>query len=130
MDGKQKRLQNLKPFVQGDERINRKGAPKTYIGTLKDQGFALSEIHDVIKIMLAMTLDELKEVFQNPEATILEKTVANAMVTSLKKGSLYSMETLLSRVWGTPKQTQDITMATTINIVAPDTDTRTEIEKL
>jgi hypothetical protein len=58
-----------------------------------------------------MELDELKEVWENPQATILEKTIANAMKKSLDKGSLYSLETLLSRVYGNPKQMTELTGA-------------------
>jgi hypothetical protein len=54
-------------------------------------------------------MDELKEVWENKNATILEKTVANAMRKSLEKGTLYSLETLLSRVYGQPKQEIDTT---------------------
>jgi len=35
---------------------------------------------------------------------INRRTVANAMRKSLEKGTLYSLETLLSRVYGQPKQ--------------------------
>lgn len=54
--------------------------------------------------MMSMTIEELAEVYKEPKATILEKTVANAMKKSLEKGTLYSLETLLSRVYGQPKQ--------------------------
>ena len=54
--------------------------------------------------MMSMTLEELAEVYKEPKATILEKTVANAMKKSLEEGTLYSLETLLSRVYGQPKQ--------------------------
>jgi hypothetical protein len=53
---------------------------------------------------MSMTIEELGDVFKDPKATILEKTVANAMRKSLEKGTLYSLETLLSRVYGQPKQ--------------------------
>ena len=33
----------------------------------------------------------------------LEKTIAAAMLKILEKGSLYSLETLLTRVYGKPK---------------------------
>ena len=66
------------------------------------------EVNDTVQAMLAMTLDELKEVWNDPKATILEKTIANAMRKSLEKGSLYSIETLLSRVYGKPKETADV----------------------
>ncbi len=83
---------------------NPKGRPRKYVSQLTEMGYKKSEINDTIQAMMAMTLDELKEVWENPKATILEKTVANAMRKSLEKGSLYSLETLLSRVYGSPKQ--------------------------
>lgn len=105
------KLDNLKKgdgFDSHPERINRNGRPKKYVTLLKEQGYKLSEINDTIQAMLSMDLDELKEVWQNPKATILEKTIANAMRKSLEKGSLYSIETLLSRVYGKPKETADV----------------------
>jgi len=97
--------QNLKPFEKGpDPRRNKNGAPRKYVSQLTEIGYKKSEINDTIQSMMAMTLDELKEVWENPKATILEKTVANAMKKSLEKGTLYSLETLLSRVYGQPKQ--------------------------
>lgn len=90
------------------ETMNPNGRPKKYVTLLKEQGYKLAEINDTIQAMLSMDLDELKEVWQNPKATILEKTIANAMRKSLEKGSLYSIETLLSRVYGKPKETADV----------------------
>ena len=54
--------------------------------------------------MMSMSIDEINQVVNNEEATMLELTVAKAMQTSIKKGSLYSMETLWNRVLGHPKQ--------------------------
>ena len=83
---------------------NPKGRPRKYITLLVDAGYKRSEINDTIQAMLSMRLQELKEVYNNLEATILEKTIANAMLKSLEKGSLYSIETLISRTYGLPKQ--------------------------
>ena len=104
--------QNLKPFPKGVVQ-NPNGRPKKYVTLLKEQGYKLAEINDTIQAMLSMDLDELKEVWQNPKATILEKTIANAMRKSLEKGSLYSIETLLSRVYGKPKETADVNQTVT-----------------
>jgi hypothetical protein len=102
--------ENLKPFKKGeDSRRNLEGAPKKYVSALKEQGYKPSEINDCILVMISMDLDELKDVWQNPKATILEKTIANALRKSLEKGSLYSIETLLSRAVGKPKESIDHT---------------------
>lgn len=123
--------ENLKPFKKGhDERRHIQGRPRTYITTLKDNGYKLSEVNDCIQVMMSMTLDELKLVYDNKNSTILEKTIANAMFTSLKKGSLYSMETLLSRVFGTPKQTSDVSMQMQFKVEAPNEHTKNLIDNL
>jgi hypothetical protein len=96
--------QNLIPAKKGEVR-NPNGRPRKYVSLLKDQGYKLSEINDTIQNMMAMDLDELKAVWDNPKATIMEKTVAAAMRKSLEKGSLYSLDTLLTRVYGKPKET-------------------------
>lgn len=99
--------QNLIPAQKGEVR-NPHGRPKKFVTLLKEHGYKVSEVNDTVQAMLAMTLDELKEVWNDPKATILEKTIANAMRKSLEKGSLYSIETLLSRVYGKPKETADV----------------------
>jgi len=99
---------------------NPNGRPRKYVSLLKEQGYKLSEINDTIQNMMAMDLEELKGVFENTKATILEKTVANAMKKSLEKGSLYSIETLLTRVYGKPKEQMDINTDNKIEIVFVD----------
>lgn len=86
---------------------NPNGRPRKYVSLLKEQGYKVSEINDTIQAMMSMDLEELKSVWDNPNATILEKTIAAAMRKSLEKGSLYSLETLLTRVYGKPKETVD-----------------------
>jgi len=96
---------------------NPKGRPRKFVSVLKENGYRLSEINDTIEVMMSMTLDELKLIFENPHSTILEKTIANAMNKSLQKGSLYSIDTLLTRVYGKPKETQHQTTDGKIEIV-------------
>ena len=94
---------NLIKYVKGQSG-NPNGRPRKYVSLLKEHGYKLSEINDCIQVMLALTIDEVNEILNDEKATVLEKTIANAMRHSLKKGSLYSMETLLSRVFGKPKE--------------------------
>lgn len=110
--------QNLKPFKNGyDERREGNGRPRKYVSLLKEQGYKLSEINDSIQAMMVMDLEELKQVWDNPKATVLEKTIANAMRKSLEKGSLYSLETLLTRVYGKPKEQMDINTDNKVEVV-------------
>lgn len=101
-------IENLKPFKKGfDEKRNINGRPRKYVSNLKDQGYKIAEVNDAIQVLMSMTVKELTEVVDNPEATVLEKTVAKAMLKSMKNGSLYSLDTLLTRTFGKPKETVD-----------------------
>lgn len=96
---------------------NPNGRPKKYVTLLKEYGYKLSEVNDTIQALMAMNIKELESVNENADSTILEKTIANAMLKSLKKGSLYSLDTLLTRVYGKPKEQMDITSDNKIEIV-------------
>jgi hypothetical protein len=99
--------QNLKPIQPGETR-NPNGRPRKYVSELRAQGYKLGEVNDAIQVLMSMTIDELKEVYTNPKATVLEKTIASAIRKSIEKGSLYSIETLLTRVYGKPKEQLDL----------------------
>lgn len=107
---------NLEPQPHGGSLVrpgkgntmNPNGRPRKYVSTLRESGYKLSEINDCIQVMMAMTVEELKEAFENKNATVLEKTIAAAIKKSIEKGSLYSIETLLSRVYGKPKEQVDM----------------------
>jgi hypothetical protein len=104
-------------FHTNPERINKNGRPRKYVTLLKENGYKLSEINDTIQSMMAMTTDELKEIFIDESSTILEKTIANAMKKSIDKGSLYSLETLLTRVYGRPSEQSNIDIKSDNKIV-------------
>jgi len=93
----------LKIWEKG-ESGNPKGRPKKLVPSMKMEGYKLPEINDTIQHIISMNHEQLKSVLDNPNATILEKTVANALVMSLKKGTLENIETLLNRVYGKPKE--------------------------
>jgi len=55
------------------ETNNPNGRPKKYVTLLKEQGYKLSEVNDTIQTIMSMDMDELKQVWDNPKATILER---------------------------------------------------------
>jgi hypothetical protein len=87
---------------------NPKGRPKKLVPTMKVEGYKLFEINDTIQSIISMNIEQLKNVWNDPNATILEKTVAGALRKSLEKGNLESVETLLNRVYGKPKEHIDM----------------------
>jgi tRNA A37 N6-isopentenylltransferase MiaA len=99
------------------ETMNPNGRPKKYVTLLRESGYKLSEVNDTIQTIMAMDLEELKQVWDNPKATVLEKTIANALKKSLEKGSLYSIDTLLNRVYGKPKETSQVTQDSRIEVI-------------
>jgi hypothetical protein len=99
---------------------NPNGRPRKYVSLLKEQGYKLAEINDSIQALMSMTPNELGEVTSNPNATVLELTVARAIMKSLNNGSLYSMDTLLSRVYGKPKEQVDVQQDSRIEVVFVD----------
>jgi hypothetical protein len=90
---------------------NPNGRPRKFVTLLKDMGYNKQDINQTIENMMAMTLNELADIFKDEHATILERTIANAMRKSLEKGTLYSLETLISRVHGVPTQTVNQTIS-------------------
>jgi hypothetical protein len=97
------------PRWKKGESGNPKGRPKKPVLQMKVIGYKLAEINDTIQLMCSMTAEELKTIWENPNATILEKTIASALRKGIEKGNLDSVETLLNRVYGKPKEKMDIT---------------------
>jgi hypothetical protein len=92
------------------------GKPRKYVSLLKEQGYTLAEINDCIQAMMAMDIKELTAIGKDASATILEKTVARAMIKSLESGNLNSVKALLDRAYGSPKQTIDQNVNSTLKI--------------
>ena len=93
-----------KKFVKGDKRINKSGRPRKWISEIKDQGYALSEITDAIQVLISLDTEQLHEIRNNPKSTVLEITIAAAIIRSIQAGNLDSLETLMTRVFGKPKE--------------------------
>ena len=96
---------------------NPNGRPRKFVSLLKEQGYKVGEINDTLMALLSMDLEELKDVFQNEKATVLEKAVAGAIKKSIEKGSLYNIETIITRAMGKPKEMLQHSGDTTIRVL-------------
>ena len=99
---------HLTQWQPGAESPNPAGRPRKFVTTLKEQGLRQSEVNDLILVMLAMNEGELNAILETGNATIIELTIARALLNGAKKGSLYAIESLLSRSIGLPRMTQEL----------------------
>lgn len=110
--------QNLKPFTKGyDIRREGNGRPKKYISELNSMGYTNNEIIETFKVILSMTILELHEVFTNPNATILELSIAKSLVKGIERGNIYTLNELLNRILGKPKDATAINNNEKIDVV-------------
>ena len=93
-----------KKFEKNDPRINRNGRPRKFISKLKETGYTQSEILDAIQVLISFNSEELRGIKNNKDSTVLEQTIASAILLSIQKGDLNTLETLLTRVYGNPKE--------------------------
>ena len=107
----EKQLANLQPFKKGVV-TNPNGRPKKLVTQLKGLGYTKDDINQTLMNMVAMSREELTEIDKSNDYTILERIVAGALLKSHDKNSLFSLETLLTRVHGKPKEEVETTIRT------------------
>jgi hypothetical protein len=99
------------------ETHNPNGRPRKFISQLKKEGYKQSEIMDAIQVLISMQPDELHAVKINPKSTVLEISVASAILKSIQKGDLDALETLLTRIYGKPKQDIEAKVEVTNHVI-------------
>jgi hypothetical protein len=97
--------------------LNPYGQPRKYVSTLIKDGYKKAEVNDTIQALISMNVEEIKEVLTNDQATILEKTVASALIKSISRGDLSSIESLINRVYGKPKDHVETSGTQVIEII-------------
>ena len=98
--------QDLRPHVWAKGVSgNPNGRPRKIVSKMKAVGYTKSEILETIKTLLACRIEELQATAMDTECTVLERTVAKALGDAMVKGKLDIIETLITRVYGAPKET-------------------------
>lgn len=100
---------NKETQFSADNQPERNGRPRKWVCELRDKGYRLSEVNDAIQVLIQMSKDELKEVSEGEDNAMIERIVAAALLQSYTKKSLYNIETLLTRVYGKPKELTEAT---------------------
>ena len=99
----------LIPFEKGQSG-NPNGRPKKVVTMAKEAGYTITDINDTLKTLLACNIADLKELSKSDEATVLESIVCKALLKSHKDGNLRAVDSILSRVFGYPKQSFEATI--------------------
>ena len=106
-----KAIENLKPFKQGeDERRIGNGRPQKLITQMKEIGYTKTQVEETMLSMLSLSRKELEKIDRADEYTIMERTIAGALLKGHDKNSLFNLEMLLTRSQGKPKETIDQTI--------------------
>lgn len=82
----------LKPFVKGDARINRKGAPKKIV-----------RLQNLLEAVFGIEIESPDEIKKSSVGRILK-----AMEKGALKGNMHAANSLLDRLYGRPKQVIEI----------------------
>lgn len=115
------RPENLKSWKKGQSG-NMKGRPRKYVTDLKVEGYKLSQINDAITILLALRPDEVHKIARSMTHTVMEVSIAKAIAADMKAGRISTVEIILSRVFGKPKNeiTATIKQTGNVKLMLPD----------
>ena len=92
------------------EVLNPNGRPKKLITLMKEIGYTKTQVEETMLSMLSLGRKELEKIDRGDEYTIMERTIAGALLKSHDKNSLFNLEMLLTRSQGKPKETIDQTI--------------------
>jgi len=92
------------------EVLNPHGRPKKLITQMKEIGYTKTQVEETMLSMLSLSRKELEKIDRGDEYTIMERTIAGALLKGHDKNSLFNLEMLLTRSQGKPKETIDQTI--------------------
>jgi len=99
MKGKvsQKSLKNLEKRRSWEpgQSGNPNGRPKKVLTKYKDAGYSKSQVRDTFSAISGLTEKEICEILDDPDATILEKTIAKTYSMAKKKGDYNAIRSII-----------------------------------
>lgn len=83
--------------------MNPNGRPRKFVSTLaKTIGYSQTEVKDCMEAILGMDEKSLRQVANDKSATVLERTIAKALVKGVTNGTLGNLESIITRSFGYP----------------------------
>lgn len=96
-------LNNLTPFKKGfDPKRNVSGAPRKLLSKMFGFGYTKREVQDTLMSIITLTVNEIKQISENPDCTFLEVACAKALLKDVSKGSLWNTELILNHCIAKP----------------------------
>lgn len=96
-------------FKKGyDVKRNYNGAPKKIFSQANDYGYTSQEIRNTIMNIISLTIDEIKSIAENQSSSVLERIISKSLLRDFSKGSLWNLETIITRSIGKPKESIDM----------------------
>lgn len=96
---------NFAPYFKKGKSGNPMGRPPKVTTQARRAGYTLDDVRARIKVLIQMNIKQMDEIILSETSIMLDKIIANALVTDFKKGYIHTLDSLLTRVWGAPKQT-------------------------
>jgi hypothetical protein len=105
-------------FTKGfDPKRNINGAPRKLISSFSELGYTKRQVSDTMLSMLALTENEIANISENENYSMLERIIAKSLIKDLGKGNLWNIETLLNRSIGRPKEGATIEQDNRLEVV-------------
>lgn len=99
----------LNRFQKG-EVGNPNGRPKKIYTVLKQSGFTKDDVRDAFEEIGWQSIDELKEIENDPTKPAILKVIAKAFIRGAEKGDFRYVSEILQHVVGKPKETVEQTI--------------------
>lgn len=85
------------------------GRKPSILTTFKKAGYTKTDVRKTYSVIADMTIAEAQEIAADPNATVLETTIAEAFIKSAKKGDYRLVKDIIELFADKPNQAVDIT---------------------
>lgn len=93
---------------------NPKGRPKGVLSDLSAIIPSKDDIFRAIMLLLDKPLEELYEIAKDKDAPAYQVVIAKALITDVAKGQISTAEAIFNRIFGKPKENQQVSGSITI----------------